>query len=231
MFNSSILDMVILLFFTYFICSVFLSVLIETGASLLKFRANELEKTLNNLFFEQGWTEYVAEHILKSPFIVALRKDLEENSRPSYVPAENFAKAILESLRIDTSPLTIESIRQNITKLPSELQKVILGYIDTANGRVEVLQKQLEGFFNNAMERANGWYKKKIKPISIVISIILVIALNIDTIEIIQKSTKNPKDLELAANAIQEKFSNIYLMEDSSGKTTNFVLREITFSN
>lgn len=215
MFDSSILDMVILLFFTYFICSVLLSVLVEAGATLFKLRANELEKTLKNLFFDQGWDAYVNSHILNSPFLDALRKTDTTESKPSYVPAENFAKAILESLRTGTSPLTITSIQQNIGALPTDLQKVVLGYIDTANDKIENLQKQLEGFYDNAMVRASGWYKKRIKPISIIISIILVFALNIDTIEIIHKSIRNPAQLEQTANIIQQEMTQI--KKDSSG--------------
>lgn len=213
MFESLILDMVILLFFTYFICSVILSVLVEMGASLLNFRANELEKTLKNLFFDAGWPGYVDQHILNSPFFAALKKDDTANSKPAYLPAENFAKAILESFRTGTNPLTTTSIsgsiQNNLAKLPTDLQKVVLGYIDTAGHDINTLQKQLEGFYNNSMDRAGGWYKKKIKRISFVIAILLVFALNIDTIEIIKKSIKNPKQLESAANAIQEEVTHI----------------------
>lgn len=220
MFDSSILDMVILLFFTYFICSVLLSVLIEMGATLLKYRANELEKTLKNLFFDQGWDAYLTQHILYSPFFDALKKSNDPKGKPSYVPAENFAKAILESLRRGTSSLTIASIQANIEILPADLQKIVLGYIDTANDKVEDLQKQLEGFYDNAMVRAGGWYKKKIRPISIVLAALLVIFLNIDTIEIIQKSTKNPKQLAEAVNAIQNQMPQI--QKDSSSQAYIF---------
>jgi len=215
MFDSTILDMVILLFFTYFIGSVLLSVLVEVGATLFKIRANELEKTLKSLFFDTGWGAYADKYILYSPFFDALKKADNPESKPSYVPSENFAKAILESLRAGTTPQTIASIQQNIAVLPSDLQKVVLGYIDTADNKVENLQKQLEGFYDNAMVRASGWYKKKVKPISIVISILLVFALNIDTIEIIQKSTKNPAQLERAANAILQEMTQI--KKDSAG--------------
>ena len=215
MFDSLILDMVILLFFTYFICSVILSVLVEMGASILKVRANDLEKTIKSLFFDQKWEAYVNQHILSSPFIDALKKANNTNEKPSYIPAENFAKAILESLRTGNTQLTTASIQQNIAVLPADLQKVVLGYIDTANNKVEDLQKQLEGFYDNSMVRASGWYKKKIKPFSIIIASLLVLVLNIDTIEIIQKSTKNPKQLELAANAIQQEMTQIKM--DTSG--------------
>jgi uncharacterized protein YoxC len=224
MFDSSILDMVILLFFTYFICSVLLSVLVEMGATLLKFRANELEKTLKSLFFDTGWNNYVTDTILKSSFFTVLKKD-ENGKGPSYVPAENFAKAIFESLRSGTNPLTTEAIRKNIATLPVGLQNIVLGYLDTANDNIEHLQKQLEGFYNNAMDRAGGWYKKKIKTISLIIAALLVIALNIDTIEIIQKSTKKPKELELAVNSIQEKYSNFDFIRDSTGNITEVTIK------
>jgi hypothetical protein len=222
MFDSLILDMVILLFFTYFICSVLLSVLVEMGATLLNLRANELEKTLKNLFFHPGWNAYLTQHILGSPFFDALKKSNDPKGKPSYLPAENFAKAILESLRTGTSPLTIASIQANIAILPADLQKIVLGYIDTANNKIEDLQKQLEGFYDSAMIRAGGWYKKKIRPISIVLAALLVIVLNIDTIEIIQKSTKNPTQLAEAVNEIQNQMPQI--QKDSSSQ--NYIFKD-----
>ena len=59
------------------------------------------------------------------------------------------------------------------------------------------------------MDRAGGWYKKKIRPVSIIIATVLVLFLNIDTIEIIQKSIKNPKQLEQAVNVIEKEMSYI----------------------
>jgi uncharacterized protein YoxC len=109
--------------------------------------------------------------------------------------------------------------------LPVGLQNIVLGYLDTANDNIEHLQKQLEGFYNNAMDRAGGWYKKKIKTISLIIAALLVIALNIDTIEIIQKSTKKPKELELAVNSIQEKYSNFDFIRDSTGNITEVTIK------
>lgn len=206
MFNSSILDMVVLLFFTYFISSVLLSVIMEMIATVSKMRSKELESNLKTLFFDKSgaWRKYVEDKILKSPYYQALQKT--DSSKPSYIPAENFAKAVLESFRTDNNPLSVASIQAKIAQsdnlLPPDLQKVVLGYIDTADAKIENLQKQLEGFYDNAMDRAGGWYKRRIKLISFFVALILVALLNIDTIEIIQKSTHNPEALKAEADRI-----------------------------
>jgi len=96
MFNSTVLDLVILLSFTYFIGSLLISSLQEMIATGLNMRAKELETALNNLLFDSDWKSFVNDKVLKSPFIEVLRK--EADKFPSYIPAENFARAVMQQI-------------------------------------------------------------------------------------------------------------------------------------
>lgn len=220
MFDSSVLDMVVLLFFTYFICSVLVSVLNEMFATFLKIRANELEKSLKGLFFDKGWDTYVENKIFKSPYFLVLKKENNADNKPSYFPDENFAKAVMDSLRNGDTVLSIEAIKTKLEQaddsIPNDIRKVLLGYLDTAENSIEKFQTHIEGFYNSAMDRAGGWYKRKIKVISIIVSFVLVIFLNIDTIEIIRESTQNPARLKESAEKIAQAVPNMQL--DSTGK-------------
>lgn len=213
MFNSTVLDMVILLVFTYFISSVLVSSANEFIATALNFRANELIKSLNNLFFDPQWPAFVQNKILSSPYFESLKKNNDPKSQPSYLPAENFAKAIMESMRIGNQVLDMQSIQTALTTnnigLPADLQETLLGFLDTSENKIDLFQRQIEQFYNNAMDRASGWYKLKIKPISITVSCLLVVLMNIDTIEIIDKSIHNPAALNVEVNHIAAIAPNI----------------------
>src|SRR5579864_4837591 len=96
MFNSTVLDLVILLSFTYFIGSLLISSLQEIIATVLNWRANDLEKALDGLLFDSNWKSFLKDKVYKSPFFTVLQRDA--NKFPSYIPAGNFARAVIQQL-------------------------------------------------------------------------------------------------------------------------------------
>jgi len=228
MFNSTILDMVVLLFFTYFITSLLVTVLNEMIATIRDMRAKQLEEALSSLFFDAGWSSYLQKYILSSPHYKSLIKT--ESSKPSYIPAENFAKAVIDSIRTGNQPLTIADVRANLENaagpLPEGVKKILVGFLDTSTVTVEEMQAKIELFYNNAMDRATGWYKRKIKVISLIVSFALVIFLNIDTVEIIRKSTQNPAELKAAADNIARAVPDMRI--DTTGGKHTFIFKDST---
>ena len=228
MFNSTILDMVVLLFFTYFITSLLVTVLNEMIATIRDMRAKQLQEALSTLFFDKGWGNYLQNYILSSPHYKSLIKT--ETSKPSYIPAENFAKAIIDSIRTGNQSLTITDVRNNLenaaSPLPEGVKKILVGFLDTSTVTVEEMQAKIELFYNNAMDRATGWYKRKIKVISLIVSLALVIFLNIDTVEIIRKSTQNPAELKATADNIARAVPDMRI--DTAGGKHILVFKDST---
>jgi hypothetical protein len=56
--------------------------------------------------------------------------------------------------------------------------------LDEAQHDVERLKTQIEIWFNNGMDRASGWYKRKTQWIQFFIGLSLVVLLNIDSVHI-----------------------------------------------
>jgi hypothetical protein len=79
---------------------------------------------------------------------------------------------------------TLADLKAGMVNLPAPLQKTLTNLLDEAQHDVERLKTQIEIWFNNGMDRASGWYKRKTQWIQFFIGLSLVIALNIDSVHI-----------------------------------------------
>jgi hypothetical protein len=130
---------------------------------------------------------------------------------PSYIPSRTFAVALLE-LAFQGSgqrPTTIEGMRRALgdSRAPPHLKQVLFTLIDQADEAIETglklkdigvvdpqrlesatvqVRERIEVWFNDSMERVAGWYKRKMQALTFVVSVSLTVALNVDTIVIMQ---------------------------------------------
>lgn len=213
MFNSTVLDLVILLSFTYFIGSLLISSLQEIIATALNWRAKSLESTLSNLLFDNDWPSFLTQKVYKSPFITVLKK--EEDKFPSYIPAGNFARAVIEQLGGSDIQKITSKLNSADSGLPASLKTALDDFLKQANGSIEHFQQQLETFYNTGMDRATGWYKRKTRQWIFGLSFIVALLLNLDTIKIVDDSLKQPAQLKTHADNISSAVSNIHYKQDS----------------
>lgn len=210
MFNSPVLDLVILLSFTYFIGSLILSAINEAIAGTLRLRQKDLGKALENLFFDPKWKMFVKNTLLKSPQLQSLMK--RQDRMPAYIPASNFVLALEENLDQDEYAKGV--FKPKVVNIPTNqnlLPDVILTVMQTiwnqsdtteAKSRKEEFETKLEEFYNNAMNRTTGWYKRRIRRILLVVGLILAFVLNIDTIEIVNNALKDKTQLSKTVDNI-----------------------------
>ena len=97
---------------------------------------------------------------------------------PSYIPATNFALAVL-SLR--------NSYTQEQKQLPKNVQDALTAFEMKAQGKVDVLQQELETWFNGAMDRVSGWYKRRTQWVLFGLGLAVAIAVNADAIHIARR--------------------------------------------
>jgi hypothetical protein len=89
--------------------------------------------------------------------------------------------------------INLKSIREAILKLPPSLPKDgILTLIDAAGGDINKLRQNVENWYNTAMDRVSGWYKRRIQKVLFLIGFLLAIAVNADTIAILKALTGDP---------------------------------------
>jgi hypothetical protein len=222
MFNSPILDLAILLTFTYFMGSLLLSAVNEAIAGTFRLRPAYLKKALENLILSPDWTAFVQNTLIKSPHIEALMKI--KGQYPAYISAENFVLAIIQQLGASqyTSGNLTNAI--NASNLPPQFKQVLIDLDAKSQSQLSLFEKELAAFYNHAMDRAGGWYKRKIRLILLILGFLMSLTLNIDTIRIANDALKDKARLANAADNITAGLRNItgtdsISIKDTSGNT------------
>lgn len=242
MLNSPVLDLVILLSFTFFIGSLILSAVNEAIAGLLRLRPKQLQSAIETLFFTTDWKDFVQKQFVVSPHIQSLTQ--KNNRYPAYIPAKSFVLAIVEQFRkagLHSPRSNVEyktgmlsaSIAKNSLKLPECMKNVLLDFAKQVealypgeNKQIEEFEKRIEGFYNSAMDRAGGWYKKKVRTILLVLGLMFSVALNVDTIKIANDALADKQRLSKAVDNISANMEDIgqlksFAMTDTSIEVTH----------
>jgi hypothetical protein len=69
--------------------------------------------------------------------------------------------------------------------------KPLIAMLDAAGNDAAKLKKSLEDWYNSAMDRVSGWYKYRTQKILFGIGLVLAVAMNVNTINILQQLSKD----------------------------------------
>jgi hypothetical protein len=58
--------------------------------------------------------------------------------------------------------------------------------------KVEAFRVTVEGYFNDTMARASGWYKRKVQWVLLILAVVLAVGLNINTVHVASRLWKEP---------------------------------------
>lgn len=212
MLGSTMLDVAIGIVFVFVLLSTVCSAIREVLEARLKTRAAYLEQGIRELLHDREGTG-LARSFFNHPLIYALypggytgpgdNKDpgrpkvfARGGALPSYVPARSFALALLDIAakgpvtdEVSSDPsspvLSLESARASILNLKNPpVQRALLAAIDTAQGDLDRARANIEAWFDSAMDRVSGWYKRSTQWIIFSIALVLSVGLNIDTLAI-----------------------------------------------
>lgn len=211
MFGSTILDVAIGLIFIYLILSMICSTANELVASIAKSRSKMLARGITKLLQGMGPPAATAAAptpgaakpapaavttapaqpkmtaaLYDHPLIKSLAR---EGCRPSYIPARNFALALIDILvPSDTTNngTKFEDLRTTITALPaSGGRRALLLLLDNAKGDLDAFRAEIERWFNDAMSRVSGWYKYQTQWKLFLLGLVTAILLNVDTFNVV----------------------------------------------
>jgi len=184
--GDAALDVLIGLFFLYFVLSIVCSAvneLIQTGLSA---RADKLEAAIHGLLDDRKDDFY------DSPRIRALWK--KNGRKPSYIPSRAFALAVLDLFAPPTGTKNlIQRAEASVATLPSGIVKTFVqDALGEADGDVERFRTSLEKSYEDAMERVSGWYKRRVQLFLVVIAAVVAGGLNADSIGVAQRLWQDP---------------------------------------
>ena len=188
MLNSTILDVAIGLVFTFLAMSLAVSAIVEAVASAVKWRSAMLLQGVKDLLNDasfKGLALEVYNHTLVNPMdsgTASAEADLKH--LPSYIEPSQFAGALMDVLTIGQN-LTGD-IKQRITAKVTDLQlrSFLTGLVDRTGGDPVKFQSGLAEWFENAMNRLSGTYKRKTQTWTFAIALIMAGLMNVSSIHI-----------------------------------------------
>jgi hypothetical protein len=198
-FDAAILDVAIGLVLIYLTLGLVCTAISEVINSLLSLRANNLRDALENLL----GSKETAAAFYDRPLIRTLRR---EGSLPSYIPTWVFSRALVDqALGGPSAPQSVDALRDRLrdptaSGLPALQRDALLSVLDESVTTLDDARAAIGWWFDDAMERASGWYRRRIQGWTLLASACLVVLLDVDTLEIAQATWTND---ELRASLVQ----------------------------
>lgn len=238
--GMKIIEVALGLTFLYLLLSLLCTAINEYIAGILNKRGRELFKAVDQLIGDPA----VRELFYKHPLIETLnppkkrwtwrlfrwmKPSMRAHRRPSYMPARNFALALLSSIdyplaRRLLSPGSTPAVTPpNLTQLfdtlmqesatdvstllkdpavasilgsrfvPPSVSAAITGAVIGAERDLQKLQNAVEVWFNNAMDRVSGTYKRYTQIALLLIGLVVSASFNADTLQIGKKLSTDPQ--------------------------------------
>jgi hypothetical protein len=139
----------------------------------------------------------------------------------SYLPSRTFSAAVLDLLAPadlpdpqqvlagvspDGRPAVDDPVRQALVRVSAldqanPARRPLMRMLADAQGDRDRFRQSLERWYDDAMDRVSGWYKRYVQRIILAISIVLVVVLNVDTINIAQVLWRSPTERAAVASA------------------------------
>ena len=174
---NAALDIAIGLVVMYLVLSLMGTVVNEYIATLLKLRATTLRDALKQIL-DNG--------VLHADFYnhgLIASANAATGDHVSYLSGQTFASALLGSLDPTKALPDFAQIKSAVQNMPDcNIRDVLLAHITLANDDLTTLRDGLAAYFDGAMDRVTGIYKRYLKWISFAVGVVLVVALNADTI-------------------------------------------------
>jgi len=194
MLNSTVLEVVIGLMFVFLMLSVACSLLNERIQSVLEKRARMLEAQLRKLLVgdPQAAADPKASELFEGVTQHALVRAIAHSPRhlPSYLPSSTFALALFDTLlpADGAQPATFKRLREEILKLPpSAGRESLLALLSSAEYDLPAARAAVERWFDSAMDRLSGAYKRHISGWLFALGFGLAAAINADTIQLVER--------------------------------------------
>ncbi len=201
-----------------------------TSQSLEGMKKLKASWELGESIWDKGITEIAAQDVKSSlennplytfyahPIIKTLSKP---GQFPSYISSTDFTTTLFDIfMKAGTQPVSepaqfLAILESSIGELGNnDLKLAVLPYIQaarlaegTAEAQIAMARKNIEGWFNSTMDRASGWYKRRMQVVALLIGFAIVFVFNADTLAIIQ-SVWHDAGLRQSINALASSYAD-----------------------
>ena len=120
---------------------------------------------------------------------------------PSYVPARDFATALLGVLKDGSGATGFATVRGAIDKLPDgDLKTILQGFVSAGADDIDKLRARIENWFDDAMERAGGIYKRFTQYVMLGLGLAIAVVFNVDSVHMAQALWNQPALSQMIAD-------------------------------
>jgi hypothetical protein len=211
MFSSIVLDLATGMIFCFLTASLTTGAVVEAISTIFGLRAKTLLTGIGQLLNDKNLTGLAGQlyaHASINPLgpggtttaadgtkTLPPKADLTKNA-PSYIDRQLFARAMMDITGISYQVAAAASAgsRPSLAELHTQVGTTIgtistpqirdfmTGVIDRSFGEAEKIQAELAAWFDHAMDRVSGVYKRWTQWVSFVIALVLAAAFNIDAV-------------------------------------------------
>lgn len=117
-------------------------------------------------------------------------------TKPSYISAEMFAATLVQLLKDKGNGATDMDrinfcLRFNTYHIEPSTLKSLRDLADNSGADVNALNLKFRSWYNETMDRANGWYKRKMQLLLFWLGFIVALMFNVDTIQLAKRLSKD----------------------------------------
>lgn len=188
MLGSTVLEVAVGLTFCYATVALIVSTLQEMIATVLRLRAHCLLDGVKSMLNDPHFTALaraVYAHVLVNPH------DINTRAKPSFIEPANFAVALIDAIR--TVPADFTQLGRDIDALPdTRVRSALQGLYLRAEGDIAMFERSVGLWFDTAMVRVSAAYKRRAMVISLLLSLLLAVLFNIDSIHLFRSLWQHP---------------------------------------
>ncbi|OON59131.1 hypothetical protein B0920_24750 [Massilia sp. KIM] len=192
MFGSTVLEVAIGLAFCYGTLALVVSTLQEALAAAFGLRAALLLDGVKRMLADPRF-EALARSLYAHPLVnpqgsTGARDGRAPELRPSYIEPAHFALALVDTIREGEN-----SVGASIAAVPDpQLRRTLQILYAQAGGELQRFQDGVAAWFDNAMQRLSGVYKRRQLLVSWLLALLLAILFNIDSIHLFRSLWQHP---------------------------------------
>jgi hypothetical protein len=212
MFGLDMLDVAIGIAFVYLLISLLCSAIVEGAEAVLKRRSSDLERGIGELLHDPSLLSRLYNHPLINGLFKGTYKPGMRNL-PSYIPSRSFSLAIMDLLISPdasrhqgvagaagprTGAVSTTALVDGMTDDPlaDQARHAVLTLVNAAAGDAQKARENIEFWFDTAMDRVSGGYKRRAQRALFIIGLLVAIGMNIDTVRILRELMTNKSKRE-----------------------------------
>lgn len=160
---------------------------VELVLAILDMRPRMLVQSLTEILAGASKDVRLPDKLLNHPVNRGLRQFGKRLQLPAYLSSAGFATALLDLLAPapDQAAHDKASLRTALTAIPDDtFRAMMLGFVDEADGKLEVVKSRLADWFDNVQEQVRGSYARRSRWYLIIVAVVMVATLNLDSIRI-----------------------------------------------